>query len=169
MRVTFALVGLAALSFATAAAADTAALAPISFSPEFQTALDEDYGAREGEYLREAVTEAVTAALARRGVTIADSAPLTIDISIIDADPNRPTFQQASETPGLDVMRSISLGGAELHAVLRDANGAVVGEVTHRRYDHTLWDAQGSTTWSEARSAIRGFANKVADAYVAAR
>jgi len=167
MRLTFAFASLAALAFASAAQAQTATLSPISFSPEFQEELTDNYGEREGEYLREEITTAVTRALARRGVTVSDAAPLAVDISIIDAAPNRPTFQQASDTPGLDTFRSISIGGAELHAVLRRADGTAVSEVTHRRYDHTLEDAIGSTTWTEAHSAIRQFANKVADAYVA--
>ena len=168
MRFKFALAAaIGALTFAGAAAAGTVSLAPISFSEEFQTELDDEYGAREGEYLRETITDAVTRALAREGATVASGAPLTIEISIVDADPNRPTFQQVTQTPGLDSFRSLSIGGAELHAVLRDASGAVVTEVSHRRYDQTLWDAQGSSTWSEARQAIRGFANRVADAYVA--
>lgn len=164
MRVTFALVGLAALSFASAASADAPVVAPISFSSEFQTELDEEYGAREGEYLRTYAHRAVTEALARRGA----GNGLTIEIEIVDADPNRPTFQQASHRPGLDSFRSISIGGAELRAVLRDASGAVVSEVEHDRYNHSLADLTGAeSTWSEAHRAIRQFANKVADAYVA--
>lgn len=164
MRLKFALVSAAALSFAGAAFADAPQMTSISFSPEFQTSLDEEYGAREGEYLRSTVEHAVARALARRGATPG----LTIDVSIIDADPNRPTFEQMGATPGLDGFRSISIGGAELHAVLRDANGVVVSEVSHQRYNHSLADLTGAeTTWSEANSAIRQFANKVADAYVA--
>lgn len=167
MRITSLLAGIAALSFATAAAAGPVTLAPISYSPEFQELLDEELGAREGEYLRERVTQAVTRALARRGATLAEAAPVTIEISIVDADPNRPTFQQISDEPSLDGFRSISIGGAELHAVIRRADGVTLSEVTHRRYNHSLSDLLGAeTTWSEAQSAIRQFANKVADAYV---
>jgi hypothetical protein len=42
-----------------------------------------------------------------------------------------------------------------------------VGEVSHRRYDMTLEDVFAATTWGSARQAIRQFAEKVADAYVA--
>ena len=64
-------------------------------------------------------------------------------------------------------MESISLGGAELHAVLRGADGVVIEEVTHRRYNYSLEEIGAATTWSEARRAIRQFADKVADAYAA--
>ncbi|HYD88038.1 MAG TPA: hypothetical protein VEA80_11225 [Vitreimonas sp.] len=168
MRVVSMLVGVSALAFAHAAAAAPVSLAPISFSPEFQTDLEEEYGVREGEILQTAVREAVAAELQSRGATVDGAGGLTIEISIVDADPNRPTMQQLADQPGLDSIRSISIGGAELRAVLRGANGAVVSEVTHRRYNHSLADIAGpAATWTEARRAIRQFARKVADAYEA--
>ncbi len=161
---------LCALAFAPSAFAGPVAIAPIAYSPEFQTELEDELGVREGEYLRQEVRDAVAAALARRGATLTDAAPITIDIAIVDADPNRPTLQQLSDQPGLDSIRSVSIGGAELRAVLRGADGAVISEVTHRRYNHDLFDLVGPpTTWTEAHRAIRQFANKVADAYVAAQ
>jgi hypothetical protein len=163
MRITFALAGLAALAFAQSAAA-APVIGPISFSPELQTALEEDIGIREGEKLQRWTSEAVGRALARHG---AENASVTVEIDIVDADPNRPTMNQLSENPDLDAIRSISIGGAELHGVLRGADGEVITEVTHRNYDMTLDDVVGGTTWEAARQAIRQFAEKVADAYVA--
>jgi len=166
MRLIPAVCGLAALAFAQSAAAVT--LAPISFSPEFETELHEDLGVREGDYLRTDVEDEVRGALTRRGVDVASGGG-TIEIVIVDADPNRPTMQQLAERPGLDPIRSLSLGGAELRAVLRGANGEVIAEVDHRGYNHSIADFNGMApnTWSEARRSIRRFANKVADAYVA--
>lgn len=155
MRIRYLLAGAAAFAFAAPAWAQTS---PVSFSPEFQAALEEDYGVREGEYLREAVIEAINTELARRGVSSAGS----IEVTIIDAEPNRPTMQQLVDRPSLDA-GSISIGGAELRATL--PSGEVV---THRRYNHSLADIAGpATTWTEARRAIRQFAIKVADAYIA--
>lgn len=169
MRVLSLLAGVAAIAFATQAAAEPVAVAPISYSPEFQEQLDDELGVREGVYLSEQVTRAVARELAERGATMSESAPVTIEISIVDADPNRPTFQQLTDQPSLDGFRSVSIGGAELRAVLRGADGSVVSEVSHRRYNHSLADLSGAaTTWTEARVAIRQFADKVADAYVAA-
>lgn len=169
MRLVPAFVGLAALAIASSAAAAPVTLSPISFSPEFQVALDEDLGAREGEYLRTAVTEAVSDALARRGASIGAGADISIEIAIVDADPNRPTMRQTQGRPGLDPLRSVSTGGAELRAVLRNASGQVVGEVDHRRYDETLEDVfVPPSTWTSAERSIRQFARKVADAYVEA-
>jgi hypothetical protein len=158
--------GLAALAFAQSAAAVT--VSPISFSPEFETELSEDLGEREGVVLREDVERAVANALAARGVSASGSD--TIEITIVDAQPNRPTLEQLSDRPGLDYIRSVSIGGAELRGVIRSSSGDVDAEVEHRRYNQSLDEFHGfppAGTWSEARRAIRRFANKVADAYVA--
>jgi hypothetical protein len=155
MRIRYLLATAALLAIASPAVAQTT---PVSFSPEFQEALEEDLGAREGEFLSATVAEAINAELARRGVSNANG----IAVEIVDAEPNRPTMQQLIDTPSLDA-GSISIGGAELRATL--PGGEVV---THRRYNHTLADIAGpATTWTEARRAIRQFAVKVADAYIA--
>lgn len=160
MQIRSLLLGAAALAFAAPAWAQST---PVSFSPEFQTALEDEYGVREGEVLRGAVTDAIQAELARRGVA---SEGLTVDVTILDAQPNRPTMQQLVDEPSLDV-NSISIGGAELRAVIRGGSSQAT-EVTHRRYNMTLADTNGAvTTWTEARRAIRQFAIKVADAYIA--
>lgn len=155
MRIRFLLAGAALMALATPVWAQST---PVSFSPEFQTALEEEYGTREGDYLRDAVAEAINAELSRRGVSNAGS----IDVTIVDAEPNRPTMQQLFDRPSLDAS-SVSIGGAELRATL--PSGEVV---TYRRYNHSLADVSGpATTWTEARRAIRQFAIRVADAYIA--
>lgn len=168
MRTLFAFTALAALAFAGAAAADPVTIAPVSFSNEFQQELDRSIGAREGEILRNAVVDSVGRALERRGAALDQTGGVSIEITIVDADPNRPTMQQLRYDPTLDPMRSVSLGGAELVAVIRGGDGRVLSEVRHRRYNHSLEDLVGPpTTWTEARRAISQFATKVADAYAA--
>lgn len=167
MRLVSALAGVAALAFSTAAFAAPVSIAPVSFSPELQAEIDEEYGAREGAYLQRSVNEALASALTQRGATVSDGAPMTLEVTIVDAVPNRPTMEQGMDQPGLDMIRSISIGGAELRAVLRRPDGQVI-EVTHERFDNSLQDLSGAeTTWSAARRAIRQFATKVADAYAA--
>ena len=160
MRIRFLLASAAVLAFAAPAWAQST---PVSFSPEFQASLEEDYGVREGEVLRTAVTEAISRELTHRGVS-AESA--NIDVTIVDAAPNRPTMQQLFDRPSLDGT-SISTGGAELRAAIHLPGGSTL-EVTHSRYNHSLADVVGpAMTWTEARRSIRQFAVKVADAYVA--
>lgn len=163
MRLAPLMIGVAALAFAHTAAAQT--IAQVSFSPAFQEALAEDIGEREGAYLSSTLTRYVENALARRGVN-ADG--LTIELQIVNADPNRPTLRQLSANPAIDSMRSVSTGGAELRAILRDRSGGVIAEVDHSYYTQNLRDVfVVPNTWTDARRSMQQFANKVADAYVA--
>lgn len=160
MRIASFLVGALALGFAGAASAQT--IQPVSYSADFQEALDDDLGTREGVYLSETLSRLVAEALEARGLSGRD---VQIELSIVDARPNRPTFEQAANTPGLDTFRSISVGGAELRGVVRNSAGAEVQTVEHRYYSHDLWDARfNADTWGDARRAMRRFAAKVADA-----
>ena len=114
------------------------------------------------------MTNAVSTALAREGASLNQGANVTIEISIVDADPNRPTMQQLADNPSLDFSGSYSIGGAELTAILRAGDGSVLAEVSHRRYNRSIDELLGPpATWTAARHAISQFANKVADAYVA--
>jgi predicted secreted protein len=163
MRIAPVFIGVAALAFASSASAQT--LEPISYSPEFQTELEDELGVREGEYLQRAVTQAVERAIARRNVA---GAPVRIEVTIQDAQPNRFTMQQLRDRPSIDPIRSVSVGGADLREVLRGADGAVLAEVEHRRYTSSLRELfYEPLTWTDAQRTIRQFAEKVADAYVA--
>jgi len=160
----FALV-LAGALHAAPAVAGPINLPPAAFSEAFQEKLTDDYGEREGAYLREAIERALVRALARVGGQVSPSAGVRIETTIIDARPNRPTFQQLSDQPGLDFGRSISIGGAELHAVLRGADGATLAEVHHRFFEHDIRNVLALTTWGDARRSIDRFARKVAMEY----
>lgn len=127
-------------------------------SPEFQKKLDDDIGAREAATLTEAVTRKVTDVFTARGIQ-ADRVVVTIE----DARPNRPTFQQASDKPGLDVMRSISIGGAKVSGVAFDASGRELGRLDYNWYENDLSNVIGSATWTDARTTFARFANRFAD------
>lgn len=162
MRLALTLASLATLAFAEAAIAQPV-VTPVSYSPQFQTALTRELGEREGAYLSGELSRAVNAALERRGL----GAGSTVEVSIISADPNRPTMQQLHRRIDLDTA-SVAVGGAEFHALIKAADGSTVGEVTHRVYDYSLADLVGPpTTWTTAERAINQFAEKVADAYEA--
>jgi hypothetical protein len=150
----------AILSFTGAASGQT--IAQISYAPEFETALEEDYGVREGAYLQETLSRYVSEALAARGVDVSGA---QVELVIVDARPNRPTMEQAAHRPGLDTIRSRSIGGAELSGVIRRADGTVLAEAEHRYYSPDLLSATYSAdTWGDARRAMRRFAAKLADA-----
>lgn len=169
MRALFALVGFAAAFVSTAVAAPVT-IAPVSLSAEYQTKVEEEIGARDSEELRAFITRTVSRALSQRGAELGAEAPVTVEITIVDADPNRPTLMELHQTPGLSMYWSVSTGGAELSATLRGADGRVLGEVNHRYFSNSLADLLGEPdTWTDARRATYRFARKVADAYTAVR
>jgi len=113
------------------------------------------------------VTDALSDALERRGAHSDSTAHLVVEVTLIDAQPNKPTFKQLGDTPGLDYFSSVSIGGAELNAILRGPDGEIVTEVSHRRFSYAIDDINlAGGSWSEARRAVRQFATRVARAYV---
>ena len=141
----------------TAAAFAPAAIAAeinVSYSPDFAEKLSEDYGEREGTYLSERVKKDLESELSRAGVDVA-----RIDVTIVDAKPSRPTFKQAGDQPGLDMHRSVSLGGMKLKAVTYDAAGNAGEPFEYKWYESNIEQA-GITTWHDARRASSRFASR---------
>ena len=60
----------------------------------------------------------------------ADTGIDPVTVTIVDAKPNRPTMEQMSRRPGLDMLRSKSLRGMDLHGIAYDASGTPVGTNT---------------------------------------
>ncbi len=127
-------------------------------SPEFQEKLEDDIGVREARVLSDALSRKITAIFADRGIT-ADKVVVTIE----DARPNKPTMEQVSNKPGLDAMRSISLGGAKLSGIAYDAAGAEIGRFDYRWYESDLRNVVAASTWTDARSTFDKFARRFAD------
>lgn len=149
-----------ALLFGTALmAAPMAAAAEIniSYSDEFAESLEEDYGMREGERLMETVRKDLEQALEQKGVDVA-----RIDVTINDAKPNRPTLQQVSDQPGLDMFRSVSIGGMDLTAMAYDGEGNLAAEVQYDWYENDIRDVIGASTWWDAGRASDRFSRRLA-------
>ena len=126
----------------------------VTFAPEFAEKLSEDYGEKEGEYLAGQVRKDLERAIAKEGIDAA-----RIEVTILDAKPSRPTFKQAGDTPGLDVFRSVSVGGMKLEAVTYDASGAASEPFAYKWYENDIRQA-GITTWQDARRASSRFASR---------
>jgi hypothetical protein len=110
----------------------------------------EDLGPREVQQQADRLIEVVTEALA-------SDAALTgarIDLVLTDLKPNRPTFQQMQDRPGLDPMRSISIGGAAIEGQITLADGTVQ-PVRYSWFSTTLADVRGFSTWQDADRAYR--------------
>ena len=152
MKTIFAAIGTFAI-LQTAAATEVA----VTYSDDFAEELSDNYGEREGETLTEEIIEDLDRAFAKVGVD-----PARVDITIVDAKPNRPTFEQLSSRPGLDSFRSISLGGMELVGTAYDADGNVIATQEYGWFESNLRDVVGSGVWTDANRASSRFAKKMA-------
>jgi hypothetical protein len=158
----------AALVFLAGAGAASAApvqVAPVVLSAEFQKALADNYGEREGPILQTYIERALTRALTHEGAQVGEAGGVTVEVTLVNADATKPTFAQLNRNLGLDYMLSWSRGGAELRAVIRGADGHVLTEVDHTRYAWGIEDSSLAGTWGDAYRSIRQFAAKVARAY----
>ena len=75
-----------------------------------------------------------------------------VNLVLTDLKPNRPTFQQAADTPGLSIMDSISIGGATIEGEIITAEGERL-PVRYSRYSNSLADVYGYGTWQDAERA----------------
>lgn len=152
------------MKYAFAAAALALMIAPgalateivVGYSQDFQEALQDDYGVREGTYLTESIKEDLMREFEKAGIDV-DHVTVTIERAV----PNKPTMKQLGDKPGLDYGASVSIGGMELSATAFDASGAEMGSLTYDWFETDIRYA-GLTTWHDARRAADRFASKFA-------
>jgi hypothetical protein len=151
---------LAAAALATLAMAMPASALTVEtrISTEFQKKLEDDIGQRESKTLTESLTRKINGVFSERGIN-ADRVVVTIE----DAKPNRPTFQQTSDKLGLDPMRSISIGGARVSGIAYDASGKEIGRFEHKWYESDISNVVANGTWTDARTSFERFARRFAD------
>jgi len=148
-----------ALAVCAAASAAPVSVGDVTFSPKFNKTLVEKYGQREGEALASDVRKSLSRELA--GIDAPHA--VRVDVVIVDAQPNRPTFKEMGDRPGLS-LQSIAVGGAKLQATLRDPGGAALRTVEYSWYETDIrWEGAAST-WTDASRAIRWFASQVKEA-----
>ena len=75
-----------------------------------------------------------------------------VNLILTDLKPNRPTWQQAADKPGLSITDSISIGGATIEGEVITADGQRL-PVRYSRYSPSLADVYGYTTWQDAERA----------------
>ena len=85
-----------------------------------------------------------------------------LDLIITDLKPNRPTMQQMVDRPGLDPIRSLSIGGAAIEGSVTTADG-VKHDVKYDYYTPFIYDSLGMTTWADANRAYSRFATNLAN------
>jgi hypothetical protein len=145
---------LAAAAVATQAAATPADISVV-VGAQLQVKAQETLGVREVDDLAQQLRKNVAERLAKSGAY--DGA--RIELVLVDATPNHPTFKQLSDRPGLS-LRSFGIGGATIEgrAVSPD------GQVTPLRYSYTEPDirfAHGMSTWGDAEETFQLFADEL--------
>ena len=150
------------------ASATTALAAPatvtVSVAPELQKTFDKTYGAREASELTADLKASVEKTLARSNA----HEGARIELILTDAKPNRPTFKQLSDKPGLS-MESFGVGGAAIKGKIVSADGTEK-PLSYRWYETDIREASYSWIWSDAEWTFDRFARRlVRDAEMAQR
>lgn len=151
---TIALTAAALLASATAALAAPASVT-VAIGPELQEKAEKTYGVREVNRLADELRADVERALARSGAH--DGA--RIELTLVDAKPNRPTMKQMGDMPGLS-MQSFGVGGASIEGQVISANG-VATPVSYRWYETDIRQAYGDWVWSDAEQTFQRFARRL--------
>lgn len=119
------------------------------------------YGLRDLNALKDDVAEELSEDFAKANITVSDTAAYELRVTLVDAKPTRPTFKQMSKQPGLS-FQSLGNGGATFEAQIIDASGNVVSTSEYDWYETRFGDNIGSSTWSDARRAIKRFSRVTA-------
>jgi hypothetical protein len=153
---TFAIAAAAAATMLAAAPAfATPATVSVVVGPQLQEQAVKTLGVREVDDLAKDLQKTVATRLAKTGAY--DGA--RIELVLVDAKPNHPTFKQLSDTPGLS-LRSVSVGGARIEGRAVAADGTV----TPLSYSYTEPDirwVRGLATWSNAEQTFDQFASEL--------
>jgi hypothetical protein len=91
-----------------------------------------------------------------------------VNLVLTDLKPNRPTFQQASDRPGLSIIDSVSIGGAAVEGEIVTADGRRL-PVRYSRYSTSIAEVHGYTTWQDAERAYGRFADNLASGRLVSR
>lgn len=124
-----------------------------------------EYGRADVEDLAGRLRDSLRRELDRVGLEGEGGAMLFV--TLVDATPSRPTVEQLSRRPGLSA-QSVSIGGAEMTAVLRDAEGRELAAFRYAWTSPSIRDSAGRATWGDARRAFSRFARQVAGEIAAA-
>ena len=147
-----AMAAIALLGSATAALAAPASVS-VSIGPELQARAVKTLGVREVNDLAAELRTTVERQVAKNPAY--DGA--RIELVLADAQPNRPTFKQLGDTPGLSY-QSFGVGGAEIRGVSIAASGAVT-PIDYKYYESDIRWARWSSTWADAENTFQRFAS----------
>jgi hypothetical protein len=119
------------------------------------------YGEKEIENLLEDMEMEITHDFTKRGLTLSDTAPTILRITINEVKPNRPTFNQLSKDPSLS-FRSLSIGGADVSAEIISAGGSVVGTAEYDYFSSfNDINIRSNGIWTDTNRAFSRFSKKL--------
>jgi hypothetical protein len=147
---------LAGLALAGTAADAAPANVQVQIGPKLQKAAVDTLGVREVDRLAADLKRHVEREVSRTGVL--DGA--RIELTLVDAKPNRPTFKQLGDRPGLSY-ESFGVGGARIEGRAVAVDGAVT-PISYEWYESDIRWASYRTTWADADSAFGQFARRLA-------
>ncbi|MBU1377955.1 MAG: hypothetical protein KKE02_04745 [Alphaproteobacteria bacterium] len=150
-----ALTAAALLASASAAFAAPASV-NVTVGPELQKKFEKTLGVREADVLTSDLRTAVERALAKKAAH--DGA--RIELILTDVKPNRPTFKQLGDTPGLS-FESFGVGGAAIEGRIVAADGTV-SPVDYKWFETDIRQARASWVWSDAEWTFDRFARRLA-------
>ncbi len=130
----------------------------IAVAPELQKKFDKTYGQREADLLTADLKASIDKALARSGA-FEDA---KIEVTLKNVKPNRPTFKQLADTPGLS-MDSFGIGGATIEARVVAPDGTVT-PLSYQWYENDIRWVTGYWTWTDAEWTFDRFARRLAHA-----
>jgi hypothetical protein len=142
------------LASASAALAQPASVT-VTVGPALQAKAERSLGVRDVDGLAADLRKAVEVRLARTHAY--DGA--RIELVLADAKPNRPTFQQLGDTPGLSY-QSFGLGGARIEGRVVAPDGTVT-PVAYKDYETDIRQSRHGGTWTDAETAIDRFAHNL--------
>lgn len=129
----------------------------VRLGPDVQDQVEE-LGAREINDQVERLTEVLRRTLTERGAL--DGA--RINLVLTDLKPNKPTMEQLTDRPGLDYLRSRSIGGAAFEGEIVLPDGRVQ-PVKYDWYTTSLRDSWTASTWHDADRAYARLADNLAE------
>ena len=144
-----------AISLIAGAALAAPASVAVAIGPKLHEKAIKTLGVRETEMLARDLQRSVERQLARTGAYN----DARIELVLVDAQPNRPTFKQLGDKPGLS-FESFGVGGAKIEGRAVAADGAVT-PLKYSFYETDIRQAPYRSTWSDAQWTFDRFAYRL--------
>ncbi|MES2894664.1 MAG: hypothetical protein V4759_01410 [Pseudomonadota bacterium] len=157
----FTIIGLAGPALAEPLS--TVSSVQVTVGPELAKKAAKDYGVRDVDRLATELQADVRRELQRTGVLAGGR----VELTLTDAQPNRPTFKQLGDRPGLSY-QSFGTGGLAIEGKAISIDGDVT-PIRYSWYESDIRDSRIGGTWADAEHGIDRFAFQLGRGKVYAR